>query len=161
LRGRNVFPPPLVGGVRGGGELIPSYSRRYFVNYKRKGVYPLSKKILIIEDEDEFFFFYTTMFEGTDYIVNRALDGKQAFEKIKEDKPDLIILDLLLDEMTGDAFLKQMKSDQSYTSIPIIVASSFSPRSYKTIFEIDPALVFLEKPFTQERLLASIKARLG
>ena len=121
----------------------------------------MSKKILIIEDEDEFFFFYTLMLEGTDYSVNRALDGKQAFEKIKEDKPDLIILDLLLDEMTGDAFLKQMKSDQSYTSIPIIVASSFSPRSYKTIFEIDPALVFLEKPFTQERLLASIKARLG
>jgi len=121
----------------------------------------LSKKILIIEDEDEFFFFYTMMFEGTDYIVNRALDGKQAFEKIKEDKPDLLILDLLLDEMTGDTFLKQLKSDPSYASIPIIIASSFSPRSYKTIFEIDPALIFLEKPFTQERLLASIKARLG
>ena len=119
------------------------------------------KKILIIEDEEEFFFFYTMMLEGTNYSVNRALDGKQAFEKIKEDKPDLIILDLLLDEMTGDAFLKQLKSDRSYASIPIIIASSFSHRSYKTIFKIDPALVFLEKPFTQERLLATIKARLG
>jgi DNA-binding response OmpR family regulator len=120
----------------------------------------LSRKILIIEDEDEFFFFYTMMFEGTDYIVNRAIDGKQAFEKIREDKPDIIILDLLLDEMTGDTFLKQLKSDPSYATIPVIIASSFSPRSYKTIFEIDPTLVFLEKPFTQEKLLASIKARL-
>ena len=41
----------------------------------------MSKKILIIEDEDEFFFFYTMMLEDTDYSVNRALDGKQAFEK--------------------------------------------------------------------------------
>lgn len=120
----------------------------------------MSKKILIIEDEDEFFFFYTLMLEGTDYSVNRALDGKQAFEKIKEDKPDLIILDLLLDEMTGDAFLKQLKSDPSYASIPIIIASSFSPHSYKTILETDPTLIFLEKPFTQEKLLASIKTRL-
>ena len=121
----------------------------------------MSKKILIIEDEDEFFFFYTMMLEGTDYSVNRALDGKQAFEKIKEDKPDLIILDLLLDEMTGDAFLKQLKSNPMHANIPIIIASSFSPRAYKTIFEIDPKLVFLEKPFTQERLLAEIKAKLG
>lgn len=121
----------------------------------------MSKKILIIEDEDEFFFFYTTMLEDSDYIVNRATDGKQAFQKIKEDRPDLIILDLLLDQMAGDAFLKQLKSDTTYAQIPIIIASSFSPRSYKTIFEIDSSLVFLEKPFTQETLLATIKARLG
>ena len=121
----------------------------------------MSKKILIIEDEDEFFFFYTTMLEGSDYIVNRATDGKQAFQKIREDRPDLIILDLLLDQMAGDAFLKQLKSDTTYAQIPIIIASSFSPRSYKTIFEIDSSLVFLEKPFTQEMLLAAIKARLG
>lgn len=121
----------------------------------------MSKKILIIEDEDEFFFFYTTMLEGSDYIVNRATDGKQAFQIIREDRPDLIILDLLLDQMAGDAFLKQLKSDTTYAQIPIIIASSFSPRSYKTIFEIDSSLVFLEKPFTQEMLLATIKARLG
>ncbi|WKZ18237.1 MAG: response regulator [Candidatus Jettenia sp. CY-1] len=120
----------------------------------------MSKKILIIEDENEFFFFYTMMLEGTNYTIMRALDGKQAFEKIKEDKPDLIILDLLLDQMTGDTFLKQLKSNPIGAAIPVIIASSFSPRSYKTIFEIDPNLTFLEKPFTQERLLDEIKSRL-
>ena len=63
----------------------------------------MNKKILIIEDEDEFFFFYTMMLEGSDYIVNRATDGKQAFQKIREDRPDLIILDLLLDQMACQA----------------------------------------------------------
>ena len=121
----------------------------------------MGKKILIIEDEEEFFYFYTMMLEGTDYTILRAIDAKQALEKIEENKPDLIILDLLLDQMTGDAFLKQLKSNPIYAYIPIIIASSFSPRSYKTIFEIDPKLVFLEKPFTQERLLAEIKAKLG
>lgn len=121
----------------------------------------MSKKILIIEDESEFFFFYTMMLDGTDYTILRAIDGNDAFEKIKEDKPDLIILDLLLDQMTGDAFLRQLKSNPSYSDIPIIIASSFSPRSYKTIFELDPNLIFLEKPFTQEKLIAEIKAKLG
>ena len=120
----------------------------------------MSKKILIIEDEDEFFFFYEMMLENTNYAVQRAIDGEQAFEMIKNEKPDLIILDLLLDQMKGEDFLRQLKSNPMYISIPIIIASSFSPRSYKTIFEIDPTLVFLEKPFTQEKLLASIKDRL-
>ena len=121
----------------------------------------MGKKILIIEDEDEFFFFYEMMLENTDYAVQRAVDGKQAFEMIEGEKPDLIILDLLLDQMKGEDFLKQLKSNPQYVSIPIIIASSFSPRSYKTIFEVDPNLTFLEKPFDQEKLLAGIKAKLG
>ncbi len=101
------------------------------------------------------------MLEGAEYTIIRAVDGEEAFEKIKGDKPDLIILDLLLDQMKGEDFLKQLKSNPQYVSIPIIIASSFSPRSYKTIFEVDPNLTFLEKPFNQEKLLAGIKAKLG
>lgn len=121
----------------------------------------MGKKILIIEDEDEFYFFYEMMLENTGYAVQRAVDGVQAFDMIKEEKPDLIILDLLLDQMKGEDFLKQLKSNPRYAVIPIIIASSFSPRSFKTIFEVDPDLTFLEKPFSQERLLAEIKARIG
>ncbi len=121
----------------------------------------MGKKILIIEDEDEFYFFYEMMLENTDYAIQRAIDGEQAFEMIKNEKPDLIILDLLLDQMKGEDFLKQLKSNPQYVSIPIIIASSFSPRSHKTIFEVDPNVTFLEKPFNQEKLLAEIKARVG
>lgn len=121
----------------------------------------MGKKILIIEDEDEFYFFYELMLEGADYAVRRAVDGVQAFDMIQGEKPDLIILDLLLDQMKGEDFLKQLKSNPQYVSIPIVIASSFSPRSYKTIFEVDPKVTFLEKPFTQEKLLAEIKARVG
>ena len=84
------------------------------------------------------------MLEGIDYSVNRASMEKR-YLKIKEDKPDLIILDLLLNELTGDAFLKQLKSDQGVCQHSThAIESSFSPHSYKTIFEIDPTLVFLK-----------------
>ena len=75
------------------------------------------------------------MLENTDY-AQRAIDGKQAFEMIESEMPDLIILDLLLDQMKGEDFLKQLKSNPKY-HIPIIIASSFSPRSYKKIFEVN------------------------
>ena len=121
----------------------------------------MGKKLLIIEDEDEFFFFYEMMLENTDYAFRRAIDGIQAFEMIKNEIPDLIILDLLLDQMKGEDFLKQLKSNPAYVNIPIIIASSFSPRAYKSIFDVDPNLTFLEKPFSQEKLLTEIKARIG
>ncbi len=100
------------------------------------------------------------MLEGTEYAIIRAIDGEEAFEKIKGDKPDLIILDLLLDQMKGEDFLKQLKSDSLYAHTPVIIASSFSSRSYKTIFDVDTTLTFLEKPFTQEKLLEEIKAKI-
>ncbi len=138
------------------------YAAAYPLNKKlKRGVDTLNKKILIIEDEDEFFFFYEMMLEGTGYDVRRAVNGEQAFELIKSEKPDVIILDLLLDQMKGEDFLKHLKSDPQHAGIPVIIASSFSPRSYKTIFEIDPNLSFLEKPFDQERLLTEINARIG
>ncbi len=120
----------------------------------------MSKRILIIEDEDEFFFFYNMMLEETDYIVERACNGDEAFDKIKENKPNLIVLDLLLDQMTGEAFLNQLKSNGAYADIPVIIASSFSPRACKPILELYPHLGFLEKPFTQEQLLAEIRVKI-
>lgn len=120
----------------------------------------MSKRILIIEDEDEFFFFYTMMLEGSDYIVERACNGEEAFDKIRENKPNLIVLDLLLDQMTGEEFLNQLKSNDSHAGIPVIIASSFSPRACKPILEQYPDLGFLEKPFTQEQLLAEMRAKI-
>lgn len=120
----------------------------------------MSKRILIIEDEDEFFFFYDIMLEGCGYRVERACNGEEAFDKIRENKPDLIVLDLLLDQMTGEEFLNQLKSNNSHAGIPVIIASSFSPRACKPILELYPHLGFLEKPFTQEQLLAEIRAKI-
>ncbi|MGQ3683631.1 MAG: response regulator [Candidatus Loosdrechtia sp.] len=120
----------------------------------------MAKKILIVEDEEEFFLFYTIMLEDTGYTLIRAMNGEEAFEKTKKEKPDLIILDLLLDQLAGDIFLQQLKSNPVFAHIPVIIASSFSPRSFKEIFELDPHLTFLEKPFTQEKLLTEIRSKL-
>ncbi|MDR4508090.1 MAG: response regulator [Candidatus Brocadiaceae bacterium] len=117
----------------------------------------MHKKILIIEDEDDFYFFYSLMLENTPYSITRAINGNEAFKIMEEEKPDLIILDLLLEQVSGEVVLKQLKADQRYADIPVIIASSFSERSYKTLFEIEPNLVFLEKPFDQETLLEAIK----
>lgn len=120
----------------------------------------MSKTILIVEDEKAFQDLYTVMLEGTDYNIVRAYDADQAMTKLEEQKPDLIILDILLDLVTGDSFFLHLKQAHEYAEIPVIIASSFSSITYKHLQEKDPELVFLEKPFTKETLLETIKAKL-
>ena len=48
-----------------------------------------------------------------------------------------------------------------YADIPVIVCSSFSEKAYKNLKEMDPKLVFLEKPFTKEQMIEQIQAKIG
>ncbi len=115
---------------------------------------------MIVEDEQSFQDLYTMMLEDTGYEIVRAYDGDEALSKLEEKKPDLIILDILLDLVTGDTFFLYIKGMPEYANIPVIVASSFSPKAYKNLKEMDPDLVFLEKPFTKEKLIEEIKAKI-
>ncbi|MGR3310114.1 MAG: response regulator [Candidatus Brocadiales bacterium] len=120
----------------------------------------MSKTILIIEDEQAFQDLYAVMLEGANYNIIRAYDADEAMARLGEQKPDLIILDILLDLVTGDTFFLHLKQTPEYAMIPVIVASSFSSKTYKHLQEVDPALVFLEKPFTKDELLETIKVKL-
>jgi CheY-like chemotaxis protein len=100
------------------------------------------------------------MLEGTGCKIIRAYDGYEALEKLTEKKPDLIILDILLDMMTGDTFFLYLKSMPEYADIPVIVVSSFPARKYRNLKQIDPALVFLKKQYlTNERLLDEVEKK--
>lgn len=121
----------------------------------------MSKTILIVEDEQAFQDLYAVMFEGTDYDIVRAYDAEQAMTRLEEQKPDLIMLDMLLDLVTGDTFFMHLKQTPEYASIPVIIASSFSSKTYQHLQEIDPDLVFLEKPFTKDTLLETINEKLS
>ncbi len=121
----------------------------------------MGKTIMVVEDDNHFQKLYATMLEDTDYEIIPAYDGDEALEKLDEIKPDLIILDMLLDTITGDTFFLYLKSMPECSDIPIIVASNSSKRDYKNLLTIDPDLVFLNKNFTSERLISEIMVKIG
>src|SRR3990167_8547013 len=98
----------------------------------------MSKKIMIVEDEKAFHDLYRIMFEGKGFDITYAYDGDEAMEKLEESRPDLIILDMLLDMVTGDTFFLHLKGMQVYADIPVIIISAFSQKQYKNLKEIDP-----------------------
>ena len=121
----------------------------------------MSKKIMIVEDEKAFHDLYRIMFEGRDYDISYVYDGDTAMEKLEEDRPDLIILDMLLDMVTGDTFFLHLKGMAEYADIPVIIISAFSEKQYKNLKKVDPNLVYIEKSYlTKERLLEEVEKKL-
>lgn len=129
-----------------------------FFKKRRRG--KLTKTILIVEDEQNLHDLYEVMLEGIGCEIVRAYDGDEALLKLEENEPDLIILDILLDMMTGDTLFLYLKSMPEYADIPVIIVSGFPASKYKNLKWIDPCLVFLEKRrLTRERLLYEVEKK--
>lgn len=121
----------------------------------------MNKKIMIVEDEKAYHDLYKVMFEGKDYEINYAYDGDEAMQALEQNKPDLIILDMLLDMVTGDTFFLHIKGMSKYADIPVIIISAFSEKQYKNLKKIDPNLVYIEKTYlTKEKLLEEVEDKL-
>ncbi len=121
----------------------------------------MNKTIMIVEDDASFHNLYKEVLGDTDYKLIHAYDGDEALVKLEEEKPDLIILDIILDMMTGDTFFLYLKGMPEYADIPVIIASSCPKKDYKSLRDIDPSLVYFDKVGIGDELITKIKSRIG
>jgi len=82
-------------------------------------------KILIIEDEKILAEMYYDVFVQSGFKVFSATEAKQGLEMAKKEKPDLIILDILLPRENGISFLEWQKKDPEVASIPVVVFTNY------------------------------------
>jgi len=93
-----------------------------------------SKKICIIDDEDDIREIYSMKFKSDGFKVISAADGEAGLNLMREQKPDIILLDLQMPVKNGLDVLKEMKNDKSIKSIPVVVLSNISDE--KTFAEV-------------------------
>jgi len=86
------------------------------------------KKVLIIEDDKFLRELMAQKLIKENYEVSEAIDGEEGLQKIKEEKPDLILLDLILPGIDGFQILSQLKSDPALSAIPVIILSNLGQR---------------------------------
>jgi twitching motility two-component system response regulator PilH len=116
--------------------------------------------ILIVEDDEELHELYEIMLADLDYDLVRAYDGTEALEQLQDVSPDLILLDMLLDEMMGDEFLTEMRHDPQCANIPVVIASVLPLEECGHLVDTDPHVAFLQKPFRKEALLTLVQRQL-
>jgi two-component system response regulator MprA len=118
----------------------------------------MNPSLLIVEDDAPLQQFLEEFLKEEGYIVQAVSLGSQALEVIKQQHPDLVILDLGLPDMQGEDVLRILRKDQPHLSVIILTAKSKVP-------DIAAGLNlgaddYLAKPFAAEELLARIHARL-
>ena len=115
------------------------------------------KKILIVEDESSLAETLKLRFEGNGYSVDIAHDGQEALEKVRQDKPSLILLDLMLPKIDGYKVCRILKFDEKYKDIPVVMLTAKAQEEDRELGFSVGANAYIVKPFDAGELVAQVK----
>ncbi|NVM24768.1 MAG: response regulator [Desulfobacterales bacterium] len=130
----------------------------------------MPKKVLNVEDDVDVTTFVSTVVEENGYTPIVAKDGEEGMRKVKEERPHLIILDILMPKESGIKMYHELKTDSSLKDIPVIILSAISKRTFLrsqvALTEFGDETVpepqaYLEKPVEPEDLAEILKKILG
>ena len=117
----------------------------------------MSKKILIVDDEEDIAFSIARRLTAAGYEAICAEDGVEGLRRAQADKPDLILLDLMLPKMDGFKVCRLLKFDQRYKHIPIIIMSARGQQEDIALGRETGAEFYLTKPVESDTLLDKIR----
>ncbi|MBI5243013.1 MAG: response regulator [Elusimicrobia bacterium] len=120
----------------------------------------MAKKVLVIDDEPEMLSLIRFTLEQGGYEVITCDNGRHAWNAILQNKPAMLVLDVMLPGIDGYSLQIKISQDEQTKGIPIIVLTALEPS--KTLFKKFPQVVgFMTKPFNTDELLAKVVATIG
>ena len=121
-------------------------------------------KILVVDDDADIFEALNMILGGRGYQVITARDGIEGLACLKAEKPDLMILDLLMPKMDGFAVLKELQDPRwsEFRDTPILILTSVREEASRRRYELETGLElgadgYLEKPISPDMLLAKVE----
>jgi DNA-binding response OmpR family regulator len=122
----------------------------------------MPKKIVYIEDDLEMTYLIKMILERKGYEIISTNDGMEGFEVIEREKPDLVLLDLMMPNIDGWDIYHQLKSNENTNQIPVIVISAKAQPIDKVLgIQIAKVNNYISKPFKPQELLESIESILN
>lgn len=122
-------------------------------------------KILVIDDDPDFVESMRIMLESNGHQVVSAANGNQGLRKVAQEKPDLVILDVIMSTvLDGLSVSQKMSEDQALKDIPILMVTSIANTDYAALFPTDEYINisgFLTKPISADQLLGQVKRLLN
>lgn len=130
----------------------------------------MAKKILSVDDDPDIVTAVETIIEETGHVAITANNGEEGIAKVREERPDLVILDVLMPKQSGIKMYRELKTDELLKAIPVIIYSGIAKRTFLrsqealTEFGDDPVpepSAYLEKPVEPEEMAAIIRKLIG
>ncbi len=122
----------------------------------------MSKKILFIEDESALQKTFGKILGEENYEVISALDGETGLRLARTQRPDLILLDLVLPKLSGFEVLEALKNDQSTKDIPVIILTNLeTPEDVNKAIEAGADTYLVKANYKLEEIVEKVKKALG
>ena len=121
------------------------------------------KKILIIDDEPDVNTYLEAILKSSGYEAYSINDVSNAMERVKEIKPKLICLDIMMPRETGISFYSKLRKDEKFSKTPVIIISGvvesekFNIYTFVSDKSVSPPEFYMEKPINVENFLNAVK----
>lgn len=121
--------------------------------------------ILIVDDDPDILDNIVTVLETQPYRLATAQDGKKCMEMLKQDVPDLLILDLLMPRMDGWGVIREMRSEPRFARVPIMVLSTVIEDASRRRYELETGMAmdvqeYIQKPIAPTELIRRVEKML-
>jgi len=117
-------------------------------------------RILIVDDELDLVSVLRMGLEIEGFEVIEAMDGEEGLRRARQDRPDLVVLDLMLPKMDGYKVCRALKFDERFKHLPIIILSARSGEADRRLALDMGADLVVHKPYEMSELVAKIRHRL-
>jgi two-component system, OmpR family, response regulator VicR len=114
----------------------------------------MKKKIIVVEDEMDIAELVKLVLETEDFEVQTVLDAPAAYARVKEYKPDGVLLDLTMPRMNGWEVFKQIRSDPEFATLPIAILTAKTQAFDEMVgLHVMKADAYITKPFGKQELI--------
>ena len=110
-------------------------------------------RILVVEDEESLLKLESILLSSKGYSVTGVMDGRSALEEVKANKPDLVILDIMLPEIDGFEVCRQIKEDPDIRHIPVLILTAKKNNQDMARGQQVGCDAYITKPFKSARVL--------
>lgn len=117
---------------------------------------PLSKTVLIVEDNELNMKLFHDLLEAHGYATLQTYDGLAALDMAREHKPDLILMDIQLPEVSGLEVTKWLKEDEGLREIPVIAVTAFAMKGDEEKIREGGCEAYISKPISVSHFLATV-----
>lgn len=114
------------------------------------------KIVLLVDDDADLTKVLKFRIESEGYEFMSVKDGKELLDILKIKRPDVILLDIMLPNMDGYSALREMRKDEAYADIPVIILSAKEKKKLGDLFALEKVAFFVEKPFDAKELMVKI-----
>jgi two-component system cell cycle response regulator DivK len=121
----------------------------------------MPKSVMIVEDNELNMKLFNDLLEANGYITIKTMNGLEALDLARKHRPDLILMDIQLPEVSGLEVTKWLKEDDELHSIPVIAVTAFAMKGDEERIRQGGCEAYISKPISVVKFLETVKSYLG